>query len=82
MKKKLVILSLGIVLLLSACSLPGLGNSKKSDDRIAIGSMATSENQILANLVKQMIEHYTDEEVVMINNLGTSTVAHNAMVNG
>lgn len=44
--------------------------------------MATSENQILANLVKQMIEHYTDEEVVMINNLGTSTVAHNAMVNG
>ncbi|MFW7372226.1 osmoprotectant ABC transporter substrate-binding protein [Vagococcus fluvialis] len=84
MKKKQSILLISLASLvfnLSACGFPGLGSSSRNSDRIAIGSMATSENQILANMVKQMIEYYTDEEVVMINNLGTSTVAHNAMVN-
>lgn len=84
MKKKQSILLISLaslVFILSACGFPGLGSSSRNSDRIAIGSMATSENQILANMVKQMIEYYTDEEVVMINNLGTSTVAHNAMVN-
>lgn len=83
MKKRFYILSLMVLsgLLLSACSFPGLGSSTKGNDRIAIGSQATSENQILANLVKLMIEHYTEEPVVMINNLGTSTVVHNAMMN-
>lgn len=82
MKKRLALLSLLSLLLLSACSFPGLGETKRDNNRIAIGSMSTSENQILANIVKLMIENYTDEEVVMINNLGTSTVTHNAMVNG
>lgn len=84
MKKKsifgLIIIS-SAIFWLGGCSFPGLGGSNRSEETIAIGSMATSENQILANLTKQMIEHYTDEKVVMINNLGTSTVAHNAMVN-
>lgn len=84
MKKKptiLLISLVSLVLILSSCGFPGLGSSSRNSDRIAIGSMATSENQILANMVKQMIEYYTDEDVVMINNLGTSTVTHNAMVN-
>ncbi|HCM89353.1 MULTISPECIES: osmoprotectant ABC transporter substrate-binding protein [Vagococcus] len=84
MKKKsifgLIIIS-SAIFWLGGCSFPGLGGANRSEETIAIGSMATSENQILANLTKQMIEHYTDEKVVMINNLGTSTVAHNAMVN-
>lgn len=84
MKKKLG--TLGLLLLVSivafsGCSFPGLGASNRDESTISIGSMATSENQILANMVKLMIEHNTDEKVVMINNLGTSTVAHNAMIN-
>lgn len=69
------------VLLLSACSLPGLpsGNTK---DTVSVGSMSTSESQILAGMVKGMIEHYTDIKVNMVNNLGTSTVMHQAMLNG
>lgn len=84
MKKKqsfLVISLVSLLFLISACGFPGLGSSGPKGERIAIGSMATSENQILANMVKQMIEYYTEEEVTLINNLGTSTVAHNAMVN-
>ena len=69
------------LLLLSACSLPGLpsGNTK---DTVSVGSMSTSESQILAGMVKWMIEHYTDIKVNMVNNLGTSTVIHQAMLNG
>lgn len=82
-KKKLGTLILTFVagLLLSSCSLPGLpsGNSKET---ISVGSMSTSESQILAGMVKGMVEHYTDIKVNMVNNLGSSTVMHQAMLNG
>lgn len=84
MNKKLITLGtllLSSLLLLSGCYFPGLGNTSRNNDTISIGSMSTSENQILANLVKLMIEHYSDEKVEMINNLGTSTVTHQAMLN-
>lgn len=80
-KRLLLLVSMSLLTLLSACSFPGLGASSKRGDTIAIGSVATSENQILANMVKGMIEHYTDNKVTLINNLGTSTVVHNAMMN-
>lgn len=81
-KRSIILTSLFVIfLILGGCSFPGLGGSNRNSETISIGSIATSENQILANLAKLMIEHYTDDKVVMINNLGTSTVAHNAMVN-
>jgi len=80
--KQLIIYALVGLVLLSGCHLPGLGGGAKDGQTIRVGSLATTENQILANLVKEMIEHYTDDKVVLINNLGTSTVAHNAMING
>ncbi|WP_275470101.1 osmoprotectant ABC transporter substrate-binding protein [Vagococcus intermedius] len=81
MRKKLVMVgAIFSLLLLSACSLPGLP-SKKSDNTISIGSLSTSESQILSGIVKGMIEHETNLKVNMVNNLGTSTVMHQAMVN-
>ncbi|MGX4685581.1 osmoprotectant ABC transporter substrate-binding protein [Vagococcus sp. JNUCC 83] len=83
LKRRKIFLSLVFgLLLLTGCELPGLGGGTSDNQTIRVGSLATTENQILANLVKEMIEHYTDDKVVLINNLGTSTVAHNAMVNG
>ncbi|WEG73872.1 osmoprotectant ABC transporter substrate-binding protein [Vagococcus intermedius] len=80
-RKKLVMVgAIFSLLLLSACSLPGLP-SKKSDNTISIGSLSTSESQILSGIVKGMIEHETNLKVNMVNNLGTSTVMHQAMVN-
>ncbi|UUV98932.1 osmoprotectant ABC transporter substrate-binding protein [Vagococcus luciliae] len=81
-RNKLVLFLIVGLLFLTGCELPGLGGGKGDNQTIRVGSLATTENQILANLVKEMIEHYTDDKVVLINNLGTSTVAHNAMVNG
>ncbi|KGR75615.1 osmoprotectant ABC transporter substrate-binding protein [Ureibacillus sinduriensis] len=65
-------------LLVSGCSF----SNNKEDSTIKIASVVTTESQILAYIMKYMIEHYTDEEAEIINNLGTGTVVHQAMVNG
>ncbi|WP_239253931.1 osmoprotectant ABC transporter substrate-binding protein [Listeria ilorinensis] len=83
MKKRVTcLLAASLVLLtaLAGCSLPGLGGG--SDDTIRVGSMSTTESQIMANIVKEMIEHDTDLKVELVNNLGSSVVQHQAMVNG
>lgn len=68
------------LLIFSACSLPGLPSSK-SKDTVSIGTLNTSESQILGGMVKGLIEYYTDLKVNMVNNLATSTMMHQAMLN-
>nr|WP_325922054.1 osmoprotectant ABC transporter substrate-binding protein [Kurthia gibsonii] len=63
------------MLILSACS-------SGKDETIKIATVTTTESAIMGNMVKLMIEHYTDENVQMINNLGSSVVVHQAMLNG
>lgn len=72
--KKLLLLLI-VSLMLSACS-------DQDNSTIRVGSMVTTESQILAHMIKDMIEYYTDEEVELINNLGSSIVLHQAMLNG
>ncbi|MFC7394485.1 osmoprotectant ABC transporter substrate-binding protein [Scopulibacillus cellulosilyticus] len=69
-----------VISLLSGCSLPGLSGPKK--DTITIGAMGTTESQIVSSIVQQMIEHDTKLKTEVISNLGTSTVAHNALTKG
>ena len=79
MKKRHLLTSLQVLsLVISGCSLSG----NKESDKIKIASVVTTEGQILAYMMKYMIEHYTEEEAEIINNLGSSTVVHQAMVNG
>lgn len=80
--KKMFIVMLTSLLVLSGCSLPGLGGG--SDDPIRITSLDTSESQIMAHLVRLMIEHDSDGELnpIIINNLGASTLQHQAVLNG
>ncbi|QCR34093.1 osmoprotectant ABC transporter substrate-binding protein [Lysinibacillus sp. SGAir0095] len=79
MRKRLLLMSVIILtLVISGCSLSG----NKKNDSIKIASVVTTEGQILAYMMKYMIEHYTEEEAEVINNLGSSTVVHQAMVNG
>ncbi|WAA12909.1 osmoprotectant ABC transporter substrate-binding protein [Fervidibacillus halotolerans] len=66
------------LLFISGCSLPGLGGSGK--ESIKIGTLTTSESQIMGQMIKQLIEYYTDLDVVMVNNLGSSIVQHQAML--
>lgn len=67
-------------LLISGCSLPGLSASAK--DTIKIGTLNVTESQIIGQMLRLLIEHDTDLEVEMVNNLGSSIVQHKAMVNG
>lgn len=80
-KLKLLLLTFCSALLLSGCSLPGLA-SNSDNSTISITGGITSEAQILASLVAGMIEHYTDEKTTIINNLATTTINHQAMING
>ncbi|XUD04592.1 glycine betaine/carnitine/choline ABC transporter glycine betaine/carnitine/choline-binding protein [Enterococcus sp. AZ177] len=80
-KLKLLLITFFSALLLSGCSLPGLA-SNSDDSTISITGGITSEAQILASLVAGMIEHYTDEKTTIINNLATTTINHQAMMNG
>jgi osmoprotectant transport system substrate-binding protein len=63
---------------LGACSLPGLSGAPETT--IRIGTLNTTESQIMGQVVKQLIEHETDLEVVLVNNLGSSIVQHQAML--
>lgn len=80
-KLKKIFLTLAGVLLLSACSLPGLA-SNTDEDTIAVTGGITTESQILGSMVAGMIEHYTDKQTTIINNLGTTNINHQAMLNG
>lgn len=79
--KKTMLVLLGSLLFLSGCSLPGLA-SNQDEDTIALTGGITSEGQILGSIVAGMVEHYTDKKTTVINNLGTTTITHQAMMNG
>ncbi|MGN5455443.1 MAG: glycine betaine ABC transporter substrate-binding protein [Candidatus Kurthia intestinigallinarum] len=79
MKKLMALLACSILLVLAGCSSQ---NAVESGDQVTIASVSTTESSIMAYMLRDMIEHYTDEEVEMINNLGTSTTLHQAMLNG
>lgn len=75
-----IILTISLSVLISGCSLPGL--SGPAENTITVGTMGTSESQIMGNMVRLLIEHYTDAKVEMVNNLGSSIVQHQAMLSG
>lgn len=69
-------------LALAGCSLPGLG-SGTSDEGITVAGVTSTEGLIMSYVVEGMIEHYMDDmDVQVINNLGSSTVSHQALLNG
>lgn len=78
--KKIVIL-LFTTIILSSCSLPGLGGGVEGEG-ITITGGTTSETQILAFIVEGMVEHYLDIDAGIINNLGSSTLNHQALIGG
>ncbi|MEK4564724.1 osmoprotectant ABC transporter substrate-binding protein [Alkalihalobacillus sp. FSL R5-0424] len=77
--KSMVVMSL-LATVLTGCSLPGL--SGPASGTVKIGAVNTSESMIIGNMIKELIEEETDLKVEMINNLGSSIVMHQAMLNG
>lgn len=67
------------VIVLTGCSLPGLGGN--SENTVKISTLTHTESQVLGYLVAHMIREETDLNVEMIENLGTSVIAHQALTN-
>lgn len=78
---KLLLVVVASLTILSGCTLPGLSGSDK--DSIKITALATSESQIMSHMVRLMVEHETEGKLkpTLINNLGSSTIQHNAIEN-
>lgn len=69
-----------LLFVLSGCALPGL--SSTGENAINIAGISTTESQILAYLVQDLIEHETDLEADVVINLGSSAVVHQSMLDG
>ncbi len=78
--RKLLIIIISL-LVLTGCSLPGLGGSVKKNS-IVIGSGNTSERQILSSILALLIqEEMPDVDVDIVNNLGSSVLIFQALKN-
>ncbi|MCY1563725.1 osmoprotectant ABC transporter substrate-binding protein [Staphylococcus pettenkoferi] len=78
-----MIIILICVMTLAGCDLPGLGGSTQGKKNIKVSALATSESQIMAYMIKDLIEHDSNKyNVSIINNLGSATIQHNALLNG
>ena len=75
-----LIVCAGMILLLTGCGFPGLGGNQK--ETVKVASMTTTEQQIMTYMVKGMIEHYSNLNVEIVNNLGSASVSLNAMKRG
>lgn len=71
-----------IMALLAVFSLTACGRKSKSEKEtgtVRIASVSSTESQIMANILAQLIEHDTGLKVKIIGNLGSSTVCHKAL---
>lgn len=74
------LLMMAAIFLLTGCGLPGL--TATTDDTIVVGGLDSTEGQILAGIIQELIEYETDYDVDLLSNLGSAYVAHQAMLNG
>ncbi|HDA6867626.1 TPA: osmoprotectant ABC transporter substrate-binding protein [Staphylococcus aureus] len=81
--KYIVVVLVLSLTVLSGCSLPGLG-SKSTENDVKITALSTSESQIISHMLRLLIEHDTKGKIkpTLVNNLGASTIQHNALING
>ncbi|KRM95355.1 periplasmic glycine betaine choline-binding (lipo)protein of an ABC-type transport system [Liquorilactobacillus aquaticus DSM 21051] len=70
----------GILLLLTGCSFPGVSGS--GGNAIRIASQSSTESQIMANILSELINHELGYKTALVSNLGSTTVAHQAMIRG
>lgn len=66
----------------TACSLPGLGAGGAEEGNITIATQSSTEMVILGYIVQGMVNHYSEISADVIQNLGSSTMVNQALVQG
>lgn len=83
LKKKLKIAALSsTALVTTACTLPGLGAGVAEEGNITIATQSSTEMVILGYIVQGMVNHYSEISADVIQNLGSSTMVNQALVQG
>lgn len=77
---KAALLLLVSTLVLSGCGFPGLNSS--ANDTVRIAAQNTTEQQIMAYMLSDLIQHDTNLKTTLINNLGSGSVSFQAVKNG
>lgn len=75
---KLMGLASCFLLLLSGCGFPGVSGS--NDQTIRIASQSSTESQIMANMIADLINHELGYKTTLVSNLGSATVVHQALM--
>ncbi|MBF7124602.1 osmoprotectant ABC transporter substrate-binding protein [Pediococcus pentosaceus] len=76
-----LILPLGVLaVVLSGCGWPGLGGT--TGNTVKIAAQNTTEQQVMSSVIQQLIEHDTNLNAEIINNLGSGTVSFQAQKRG
>ncbi|KRN79690.1 osmoprotectant ABC transporter substrate-binding protein [Ligilactobacillus acidipiscis] len=78
-KKSLILTLCALLVLVSGCSFPGLSGTGASDKTVRIASVTSTESQIIANIISELITHETDYKTSLVNNLGSSSVSQAAL---
>lgn len=66
----------------TACSLPGLGAGLTDQGNIRIATQSSTEMAILGFVIQGMVNHYTEVNAEVIQNLGSSTMVAQALLQG
>ncbi|RHW48202.1 osmoprotectant ABC transporter substrate-binding protein [Bombilactobacillus bombi] len=71
---------LSLFSLLSSCSLPGLSAAERNPNSVRVAATTSTESQILAYMISDLIEHETNLHTSIVNNMGSASMMHEALV--
>lgn len=78
-KQTILLVLCSLLVLIGGCSFPGLSGTGNDKKTVRIASVSSTESQIISNIISELITHETDYKTSLVNNLGSGTVAQQAI---
>ncbi|CAM3089258.1 osmoprotectant transport system substrate-binding protein [Lactobacillus bombicola] len=77
-RAKILISTITFMTMIATCAC-GLVDNQPSSNQIRVTALTTTESQIVANIIVQLIEHETPYRASIVNNLGSAPMQHQAL---
>ena len=78
-KSLVLIVACLVLVLIVGFSFSSLSGTASSQKNVRIASVVSTESQVIANIISELITHETDYNTSLVNNLGSSTVSQKAL---